>query len=150
MTTSFLQNAVWVIADAGVKAALLLAFAGLACLALRRASAAVRHQVWSLAFCGAVLLPVVSSIIPQWRVPVLPAPQTVSAETTIPPAKPEETTAVAATHTIDETAPPSTAFLPARETWTPDREMMPGLGDRPLAQVPTPPAQVEEVAPAAV
>jgi len=64
MTTSFLQNAVWVIADAGVKGALLLALAGLACLVLRRASAAVRHQIWSLAFCGAVLLPVISSIIP--------------------------------------------------------------------------------------
>ncbi len=149
MTNSLLHNAVLVIADAGIKAALLLGLAGLACLVLRRASAAVRHQIWSLGFCGAVLLPIVSSIIPQWRIPVLPAPQAVSSETTVPHAELEETTAIAAPPAVDGTAPP-TPFRAADEDWTPDRETMAGFGDRPFNQVQMPAARVEEDMPAAL
>src|SRR5690606_29747889 len=56
-----------------LKAALLLAAAGLAALALRRASAATRHLVWTLAFVAVLLMPVLLVLVPGWEVPVLPA-----------------------------------------------------------------------------
>lgn len=47
----------------------------LACVAatlLRRASAAVRHRVWCLAFLGLLLLPALLVALPAWRVPIVP------------------------------------------------------------------------------
>ncbi|HET7231507.1 MAG TPA: M56 family metallopeptidase, partial [Longimicrobium sp.] len=53
-----------------VKATLLLAAAGLATLALgRRAPAAARHLVWTLAVCGLLALPLLSIATPGWRLP---------------------------------------------------------------------------------
>src|SRR4051794_41414421 len=49
-----------------------LGLARLATLALRRASAAARHEVWLLGFAGALLLPVLSAALPGWH--VLPRP----------------------------------------------------------------------------
>ncbi len=40
---------------------------------LRRGSAAVRHRVWGLAFCGAVVIPILWTTIPVQGVPLLPA-----------------------------------------------------------------------------
>ena len=58
--------------DTVVKATVLLVVAWLVAVVLRRASAAVRHRVWCLAFSGLLLLPVLSSLLPGWRVPILP------------------------------------------------------------------------------
>jgi carboxyl-terminal processing protease len=58
------------LAGSSVKAALLLAAAGLASLALRRGSAASRHLAWSLAAAGALGLPALSAVLPGWRVPL--------------------------------------------------------------------------------
>ena len=58
--------------DTAVKATLLLAGAFLASTLLCRTSAAVRHRVWCLTFAGLLLLPVLSSLLPGWRVPILP------------------------------------------------------------------------------
>lgn len=62
------------IAAAG--SALVLALAGVATLAMRRASAAARHEVWLMGFAGALLLPFVSAAVPGWallpRAPVTP------------------------------------------------------------------------------
>jgi hypothetical protein len=49
------------------KATLLVSFAGLAALALSRASAALRHLVWLSALCTLVLLPLAIVIAPSWR-----------------------------------------------------------------------------------
>src|SRR5438045_5313272 len=46
----------------------LLGLAGLAALAMRRASAAARHAVWLLGFVCVLLLPVLSAALPGWHV----------------------------------------------------------------------------------
>lgn len=48
--------------------------------ALRKASAASRHLVWSLAFLSLLALPVLTFGLPSWRVPILPP--AISAEQT--------------------------------------------------------------------
>ena len=55
------------LADAVVKASLILLAAALTSLILRRASAALRHLVWTLALCSALLLPIVSLALPKWQ-----------------------------------------------------------------------------------
>ena len=57
--------------DALLKSTLLLALAGAAALLLRRASAAVRHSVWTIGLAGALALPVLSLALPRWEVPVV-------------------------------------------------------------------------------
>ncbi len=54
------------------KAALVLVTAGLVCLALRRASAALRHLVWTLAIVCVLCLPLLSTMLPTWQVGGLP------------------------------------------------------------------------------
>jgi beta-lactamase regulating signal transducer with metallopeptidase domain/Tol biopolymer transport system component len=58
--------------DTGVKATVLLVAAFLVTALLRRASAAVRHRVWCLAFAGLLLLPTLSSVLPGWPLSILP------------------------------------------------------------------------------
>lgn len=58
-----------------LKATLLMALAAVAAGVLRRASAAVLHRLWALALAALILLPFVSSIMPGWNVPILPATQ---------------------------------------------------------------------------
>jgi HEAT repeat protein/beta-lactamase regulating signal transducer with metallopeptidase domain len=59
------------LADAVVKASLILGAAGLTSLILRRASAALRHLVWTLALCSALLLPIVSLALPKWQLSLI-------------------------------------------------------------------------------
>lgn len=58
--------------DIVLKVAFLFAVAWLAAVLLGRSSAAVRHRVWCLAFCGALLAPLLAAIVPEWRLPILP------------------------------------------------------------------------------
>lgn len=60
------------LALAAAKATVLLAFAALLCVALRRLSAASRHLLWATALCASLLLPLLS-FIEGWEVPILPA-----------------------------------------------------------------------------
>ena len=90
------SRALAVLVDAGVKGIVLLALAGLVALAMRRASAAARHLVWTLALCGLLLLPVLSLVVPKWQLPILPGPATpveralpASREPVTPAVKPE-------------------------------------------------------------
>jgi beta-lactamase regulating signal transducer with metallopeptidase domain len=63
----------WVLlVDSGLKSVVVLGVAALACLAMRRASAAARHLVWSVGVVSVLLLPVLATVLPSWRVPVLP------------------------------------------------------------------------------
>src|SRR5689334_23090262 len=49
-----------------------LGVAGVTVLAMRRASAAARHEAWTLGFAAALLLPLLSAALPGWH--VLPRP----------------------------------------------------------------------------
>jgi beta-lactamase regulating signal transducer with metallopeptidase domain len=61
-----------ILLDSAFKGVLILALCGGAAVVLRRASAAARHQVWSLAVVGLCLLPALGATVPAWRAPVLP------------------------------------------------------------------------------
>ncbi len=54
--------------DVLLKVTLLLGAASLVSLALGRASAAVRHMVWSAALTSALLVPVLSLALPRWQI----------------------------------------------------------------------------------
>jgi len=56
-----------ILADAFVKATVVLLLAAGASLLLKRSPAALRHLVWALAFVGLLALPVASAIMPDWR-----------------------------------------------------------------------------------
>jgi beta-lactamase regulating signal transducer with metallopeptidase domain len=77
--TSFVES---LLLSAAVKGTLILTLAGLAAFLLRRASAATRHLVWSLALGGVFLAPVLGAALPPISVPIHigevrdPGPQT--------------------------------------------------------------------------
>src|SRR3989442_11542823 len=54
--------------DSAVKGTALLVLAASAALILRRVSAATRHLVWLLAMVAMLVVPVLSALLPQWRV----------------------------------------------------------------------------------
>ncbi len=57
--------------DAVAKATILLALAGGVTLLLRRASAASRHLVWTVALLAALAAPVLSLTLPRWQLPIV-------------------------------------------------------------------------------
>jgi beta-lactamase regulating signal transducer with metallopeptidase domain len=60
-----------------VKASAVLGLAALVHVALgRRASAATRHLVWTIAICAVIVLPILSFALPAWAVVVRTAPMT--------------------------------------------------------------------------
>jgi beta-lactamase regulating signal transducer with metallopeptidase domain len=61
-----------ILADAFVKATVLLLVAAAGSWALRRSPAALRHLVWALACGGVLALPLASALLPSFRVPVWP------------------------------------------------------------------------------
>lgn len=54
--------------DSAVKSTALLMLAAIAVICLRRDSAATRHLVWQLAIVAMLAVPVLSAMLPQWRV----------------------------------------------------------------------------------
>ncbi|HET8713157.1 MAG TPA: M56 family metallopeptidase [Gemmatimonadales bacterium] len=61
-----------ILADAFVKATIVLLLAAGVALLLRRSSAAMRHHVWALACAGVLVLPLATALLPNWRVNVWP------------------------------------------------------------------------------
>lgn len=59
--------------DLALKGIFLLSIAGLLTALLRRASAATRHWVWTVALVAIILLPALSFMLPRWQVALLPA-----------------------------------------------------------------------------
>src|SRR5262249_31529108 len=57
-----------VLVDSAIKGTTLLVLAALAAIILRRDSAATRHLVWLLAIVAMLVVPVLSAMLPQWRV----------------------------------------------------------------------------------
>jgi HEAT repeat protein/beta-lactamase regulating signal transducer with metallopeptidase domain len=62
------------VVDALVKSTAVLACAWAIAFALRGASAAARHLVWSLALASLLALPLLSAIVPAWHLPITSAP----------------------------------------------------------------------------
>ncbi|HWK10220.1 MAG TPA: M56 family metallopeptidase, partial [Vicinamibacterales bacterium] len=63
------SGAAWLpVVDAIAKATIVLATAGVLTVVLRRASAASRHLIWTLALLSALALPVFSLALPKWQV----------------------------------------------------------------------------------
>src|SRR5882672_9130947 len=54
--------------DSAVKGTALLVLAAIAAIILRRDSAATRHLVWLLTMVALLAVPVLSAMLPQWRV----------------------------------------------------------------------------------
>ena len=76
-----------VLLDATVKGVILLAMAGLVTLVLRRAPAATRHFIWTVAVSAVVMLPFIGAVAPKWNLTVLPAkiaPSSVTPSSIVP------------------------------------------------------------------
>ena len=62
-----------VLIDAFLKGVLLLVVCSVAVLVLRRASAALRHLIWTIGLSGVLIMPVLNAVLPDWRV-LMPMP----------------------------------------------------------------------------
>src|SRR6266550_3872236 len=56
-----------ILADAFVRATVLLVLAAVVTVFLRRSPASLRHLVWTLACGGVLALPLASALLPNWR-----------------------------------------------------------------------------------
>jgi beta-lactamase regulating signal transducer with metallopeptidase domain len=65
-------SGIWLLLELTLKGSLLLTAALIASLLLRRAPAALRHTVWSLALFGVLLIPAASLLLPAWQVSMPP------------------------------------------------------------------------------
>ena len=75
------------LADVVAKTTVILLAAAVASIVLRRASAALRHLVWTLALSSALVLPIASFALPKWQLPLVTitaSSQTSSAPVSIP------------------------------------------------------------------
>jgi beta-lactamase regulating signal transducer with metallopeptidase domain len=61
------------VASVVARATILLCVTAAVAMTSHRCSAAVRHRLWCLALCGLLVLPLLSLMLPGWRLPVLPA-----------------------------------------------------------------------------
>src|SRR5437764_8724965 len=68
LTAAGMSGASSHLVDSAVKGTALLVLAAIAAMILRRASAATRHLVWLLAIVAVLVVPVLSAMLPQWRV----------------------------------------------------------------------------------
>jgi beta-lactamase regulating signal transducer with metallopeptidase domain len=130
----FAGAAAWLplLAGLAAKATLVLLLAAAVTAAMWRASAAARHLVWCVAVVGVLALPVLSSALPAWEVPLLPAASAASSARPIdvPPSTVEPTVpaAPAAAPTVQGGAPsPRVELLPRLVAWTAAAGVLAGL-----------------------
>src|SRR5262249_16224658 len=64
--------------DTLIKSAVILSAAGLLTRSLRKASAASRHLVWSVAMASLLALPILTVALPSWRISALPSLATIA------------------------------------------------------------------------
>ncbi len=62
----------WLV-DFSAKGLLIMAVAAVVVFILRKSSSCARHLIWTLALVSLLLLPVLSPMLPLWKLPVLPA-----------------------------------------------------------------------------
>src|SRR2546428_12497471 len=68
MVAGVLDASSLLLVDSAVKGTALLMLAAIAAIILRRDSAATRHLVWLLAIVATLAVPVLSAMLPEWRV----------------------------------------------------------------------------------
>ncbi|MFH1844731.1 MAG: M56 family metallopeptidase [bacterium] len=71
VSTSAAAWAHWIL-DLTLKSSILLAVVGLVSFGLRHRSAATRHLLWTLGVAGVLVLPLLTAVLPDWRLPILP------------------------------------------------------------------------------
>jgi len=133
-----LADSVFILADAAVKAALLLTLAAVIVLCSRRASASFRHLVWALGLGGALFLPLLSCNLPHWRVFVATSPV------------PAHSAAEHATPVIQAAPKMSAAQKAPASQAVPVSEAAPGASaplQSPAAPMPAPAAEPSRVVP---
>ena len=116
-----------ILADAFVKATVLLVLAAVVTVFLRRSPASLRHLVWTLACGGVLALPLASALLPNWRLaawPRLDVPVAFDAEQLGPQASEQDPKpAPPVMPTSHATVPPTSAAgetEPVRWRLTPD------------------------------
>lgn len=68
-----MANAPWpFLLDVLIKSVVVLVGAFAASVLLRRASASIRHHVWSMALAGILILPLLAAALPAWQLPLVP------------------------------------------------------------------------------
>jgi beta-lactamase regulating signal transducer with metallopeptidase domain len=120
MLTGISSASSLLLADSAIKGTALLLLVCLAALMMRRDSAARRHLVWLLAILALVAVPILSTVLPQWR--VLPQWADIS---------PRATAAIV--------IPPS-INIPADSPIESPRQVMPTVTPPPAAAMPPVPA----------
>ena len=71
MTISEFPSGWMLLFDNVLKATAVLGVAGVATYALRRASAALRHLIWTFALVSALVMPILSTALPRWEMPIV-------------------------------------------------------------------------------
>jgi HEAT repeat protein/beta-lactamase regulating signal transducer with metallopeptidase domain len=71
MTISEFPSGWMLLLDNIAKATVVLGVAGVTTYALRRASAALRHYIWTLALVSAIVMPLLSMALPRWEMPIV-------------------------------------------------------------------------------
>ena len=112
--------------DLAVKATFVFLATAAVLLLLRRSSAATRHRVGTFGLGAALLLPLLSAVLPQVTVPILPDVRP-ALHRSVPPAMPSPERAAAAVPENSEISwkqlalavPEKTVLAPERETLTP-------------------------------
>jgi HEAT repeat protein/beta-lactamase regulating signal transducer with metallopeptidase domain len=103
-----------IVVDALIKATLVFSVAGLATLALGRASAALRHLIWALALASVLALPLLSIALPRWQLPVVRVAAQQAADITVAPlAPPSDAPAAIAPPIVRRDRAPETSTVQA-------------------------------------
>src|SRR5262245_14266821 len=117
------QSIEWIeaLVDVALKSALILMVAGAVSMFGRRASASTRHLVWTLALGGLLLLPVLSFVLPDWRISILPSLVSAPAAVSAPriESEMEESWVVSDRSAVDVEVPALTAQVKVEEPVTP-------------------------------
>lgn len=72
LTTLVSDRSLPLVIDATIKTSLIMILAIVLDRMLTRSSAAVRHRVWGVSLCSALFVPILTVVLPQWQLPILP------------------------------------------------------------------------------
>ncbi len=115
--STLLRSLALFLGDVTLRATALLVITAITAVLSRRASAAFRHQVWTLGLFSALCLPLLTSALPVWRIPIRSAAE--KATVAVPPRQgpaPAAPGPAAVANSLPETR---TAQRPVVQTFSP-------------------------------